>query len=483
MSTVNAIKCVKGAPMSIFKRSAPELQAGNMMFSNKALFRIMMPLFLQQVLAILVSTVDSIMVSYAGEAAVSGVSLVGSLDVLLIIFFTAMTAGGSVVVAQFLGKKDIRAVNEAAKQLVYIATIVAAVVTTVVLILKRPLLNLLFGDAEADVMDAALDYFSIIALSFPLLAITEGVGAVFRTSGNTSLALLISLIVNLLNVGGNALFIMGMNMGAAGAALSTLIARAVGAVIFLVLITNKKREIFIDNILKYKPDFDIIKKILRIGVPNGIESAMFQFGKLLTQSLISTMGTAMIAANAVASTISGYQYTTGNACRTTMITVVGRCIGAGEREQAKYYSKKLTLVNYAALWCVILFTGAMLSPIVSLYDISAEAASQAKELVLYHCLCAAIMWPIAFTLPSTFRAAGDVNYSMVVSMFSMWVFRVGGSYIMALETVSVFGLFEVSGFGLGVFGVWMAMTVDWVFRTVLFAVHYARGKWLTYKRL
>ena len=173
MSTANAIKCVKGAPMSIFKRSAPELQAGNMMFSNKALFRIMMPLFLQQVLAILVSTVDSIMVSYAGEAAVSGVSLVGSLDVLLAIFFTAMTAGGSVVVAQFLGKKDFRAVNDAAKQLVYIATIVAAVVTAVVLTFKGPLLGLLFGDAEADVMDAALDYFSIVALSFPLLAITE----------------------------------------------------------------------------------------------------------------------------------------------------------------------------------------------------------------------------------------------------------------------------------------------------------------------
>ena len=483
MSTANAIKCVKGAPMSIFKRSAPELQSGNMMFSNKALFRIMMPLFLQQVLAILVSTVDSIMVSYAGEAAVSGVSLVGSLDVLLAIFFTAMTAGGSVVVAQFLGKKDFRAVNDAAKQLVYIATIVAAVVTAVVLTFKGPLLGLLFGDAEADVMDAALDYFSIIALSFPLLAITEGVGAVFRTSGNTSLALLISLIVNVLNVGGNALFVMGMNMGSAGAALSTLIARAVGAAIFLVLITNKKREIFIDNLLKYKPDFGIIKKILRIGVPNGIESAMFQFGKLLTQSLISTMGTAVIAANAVASTISGYQYTTGNACRSAMITVVGRCIGAGEREQAKKYSRKILFINYAVLWGVVLLTGALLSPIVSLYDISAEAASQAKTLVLYHCLCAAIMWPIAFTLPSTFRAAGDVNYSMVVSMFSMWVFRVGGSYIMALDSISVFGLFTVSGFGLGVLGVWMAMTVDWVFRTVLFAVHYARGKWLTYKRL
>lgn len=469
--------------MRIFKKRGSSAIGENMMFSNRALVKIMVPLFLQQVLTILVSTVDSIMVSYAGEAAVSGVSLISSLDVLLAIFFTAMTAGGSVVVAQLLGKRDLASVNEAAKQLVYIANIVAAVVTTVVLILKRPLLNLLFGDAEADVMAAALDYFSIVALSFPLLAITEGVGAIFRTSGNTSIALLISLIVNLLNVGGNALFIIGFDMGSAGAALSTLIARGVGAVIFLMLITDKKREIFIDKILKYKPDLAIIKKILHIGVPNGIESAMFQFGKLLTQSLISTMGTAVIAANAVASTISGYQYTTGNACRSTMITVVGRCIGAGEREQAKHYSRKIMMINYIALWSVVLCTGALLSPIVSLYDISAAAADQAKVLILYHCICAAFIWPIAFTLPSCFRAAGDVHYSLGISLFAMWVFRVGGSYILALESVSVFGLFTLPGFGLGVLGVWVAMTVDWVFRTVFFTVHYLRGKWLNYRRL
>lgn len=469
--------------MSAFKKDNSALDKANMMFSNRALIKIMVPLFLQQVLAILVSTVDSIMVSYAGEAAVSGVSLVGSLDVLLVIFFTAMTAGGSIVVAQLLGQKNFAAVNEAAKQLVYIATIVAAVVTTVVIIIKKWLLGLLFGDAEADVMAAALDYFSIIALSFPLLAITEGAGAIFRTSGNTSAALLISLAVNIINVGGNALFIMGFNMGSAGAALSTLIARAVGALIFILLITNKKREIFIDNLLRYRPDFGIIKKILRLGVPNGIESAMFQFGKLLTQSLISGMGTAVIAANAVASTISGYQYTTGNACRSTMITVVGRCIGAGEGEQAKHYSRKIMKINYAAMWSVVLFTGVLLSPIVSLYDISVEASAQAKELILYHCLCASLIWPIAFTLPSCFRAAGDVNYSLGISLFAMWVFRVGGSYILALSSVSVFGWFTVQGFGMGVLGVWVAMTVDWVFRTVFFITHYFRGKWLYFGRI
>ena len=469
--------------MSAFKKDNSALDKANMMFSNRAMIKIMVPLFLQQVLAILVSTVDSIMVSYAGEAAVSGVSLVGSLDVLLVIFFTAMTAGGSIVVAQLLGRKDFAAVNEAAKQLVYIATIVAVVVTTVVIIIKKWLLGLLFGDAEADVMAAALDYFSIIALSFPLLAITEGVGAIFRTSGNTTTALLISLVVNIINVGGNALFIMGFNMGSAGAALSTLIARAVGALIFIVLITNKKREIFIDNLLRYRPDFGIIKKILRLGVPNGIESAMFQFGKLLTQSLISGMGTAVIAANAVASTISGYQYTTGNACRSTMITVVGRCIGAGEREQAKHYSRKIMKINYVAMWSVVLFTGVFLSPIVSLYDISSEASAQAKELILYHCLCASLIWPIAFTLPSCFRAAGDVNYSLGISLFAMWVFRVGGSYILALSSVSVFGWFAVQGFGMGVLGVWVAMTVDWVFRTVFFITHYFREKWFYFKRI
>ena len=449
------------------------------LFSGRELAKIIVPLIIQQLLAVLVGAVDTMMVSFAGDAAVSGVSLVNSLDTVLVIFFTSMTAGGSVVVAQLLGKKNGEEVNEAAKQLVYISTILALILTAAVVILRRPLLSLLFGDAQADVMAAALDYCFYVSLSFPLLAISGSIGAVFRVSGNSAIELYSSLLINVINIGGNAWFIIGMGMGAKGAAISTLISRAIGAAVMLVLIFNKKRAVRIENILKYKPRGDIIKRIMRIGVPNGIENTMFQFGRLLTQSLISTMGTAVIAANAVALTISGFQYTVGTACSSTMIAVVGRCLGAKEFGQAKRYSLRILLINYIALWTVILGTLTFLTPFVSLYDISPESIEIAKKLIVYHALVAAAIWPIGFMLPSCFRAAGDVNFTLVISMLSMWIFRVAGGYVMALPSVSVLNLFTVPGLGMGVMGVWIAMTVDWVFRVALFLWRYLSGRWLS----
>ncbi len=452
------------------------------LFSGRALAKIMIPLLIQQLLAVMVGAIDTMMVSYAGDSAVSGVSLVNSLDGLLIIFFTAMSAGGSVVVAQLLGKKQGGDVNEAAKQLIYISTVLALVLTATVFVLRKPLLNLLFGDAEADVMSCAMSYFLFVSMSFPMLAISGSAGAVFRASGNSLIALIESLIINVINIGGNALFIIVFEMGAAGAGLATLISRTLGATIMLVLIHNKKRSVYVDRLLKYKPDRAIIKKIIRIGVPNGIESAMFQFGRLLTQSLISSMGTAVIAANAVALTISSFQYTVGTACSAAMVAVVGRCIGAGEDEQAKKYSRKILLINYIALWSVILFTVVLLRPLISLYDVSEASAALGRELILMHCAIAAMIWPIGFMLPSCFRAAGDVNFTLVVSMLSMWIFRVAGSYVIALEYVSVFGLFAMPGFGLGIHGVWIAMFIDWVCRVSLFLYRYLCGRWLYVKR-
>ena len=460
-----------------------DIDKSKLLFSNRDLVKLIIPLILQQVLGVLVSTVDTVMVSSAGEAAVSGVSLVGTLDTLLVIFFTSLISGGAVLIAQTMGKKDYPGACEASKQLLYSSTAAALLITVTVQLLRVPLLHLLFGDAEADVMANAQDYFFFVSMSFPLLAISESIAATFRSQGNTLISMLVSLCTNLVNIGGNALLIMVFGLGAKGAAIATVFARLTGVVILMILIHNKKHPVHLERLFHYRPDFGAIKRILRIGVPNGIENAMFQFGRLLTQSLISSMGTAVIAANAVALTVSNFQYMTGTACSSAMVTVVGRCIGAGEKQQAKRYSRILLALNYVALWAVILVTALFLSPIVSSFDLSDASASLAKQLILYHAAFAAAIWPIGFMLPSAFRAAGDVRFSMIISMLSMWLFRVAGGYVLALPTVSVFGLFSFPGLGMGIMGVWVAMTVDWVFRVSFFLWRYLSGRWLKAKKL
>ena len=448
-------------------------------FSGRDLFKIIFPLILQQILAITIGTADSMMVAHAGEAAVSGVSLVNTLDTLLVLIFTSLVAGGSVVISQALGRKDYEGARASAKQLLYTTTAIATVLSILVLIFRRPLLSLLFGTVEADVMQSAMGYFFFIALSFPLLAIDSANAAVFRAMGDSMTSLLISLMMNLINVGGNALLILVFEWGAVGAAVSTLIARLVGSLVMTILLHNRKNTVYLERLFHYKPDFRVIRSILHIGVPNGIENGMFQFGKLLTQTLISTMPTAAIAANAVANTLANFQYMTGAAFSNTMVTVVGRCIGAEEKQQAKRYSRLLTLLEYLALGIMALVTVIFARPLISVYDLSPDSAALTYRIIIYHSICAILVWPIAFTLPSAFRASGDVRFPMVVSLISMWTFRVALSYFFAPESFTVLGLFTLPGLGMGVMGVWVAMTIDWFFRTILFTYRYLSEKWLS----
>lgn len=440
-----------------------------MRFSNKGLIKIILPLMAQQALSVMVGLVDSIMVSSAGEAAVSGVSLINTLDILLIYAFSALASGGAVVVAQFIGKGDNDLARDSAKQLIYSATLVATVLTVLVLVFRFPLLNALYGDVEADVMGHAQRYFFFAALSFPFLALYDAVAALYRAMGKTSLTMNVSILMNVLNVIGNAILIYHFNMGAAGAAIATLISRAVGSSLIVLLIHNKKNIIYVERIFHFRPNFAIIKSILRIGVPNGIENSMFQFGKLLTQSLISSLGTVTIAANAVAHTLATFQYMPGGAIGTAAITIVGQCVGAGEKEQAKKYSKILLLFSYISLLAIVILTFVFAKPVISIYGLTDESSRLALKLILYHGICATIIWPVAFMLPQVFRAASDVKFTLVVSMISMWIFRVALSYPLTLDY----------GLGLGAMGVWIAMTIDWLFRFIVFAIHFVRGRWLT----
>lgn len=449
----------------------------SMLFSRKDLIKITIPLIIQQVLSVMVGLINSMMVSAAGEAAVSGVSLVNTLDILLMLFFTALVTGGTVVVSQFLGKGNLNLVQASVKQLIYSSTIMALIVSIFAVAFRVPLLHLLFGSAEPAVLEHAMDYFLYLSLSFPFLALYSAGVALYRAMGNSMVSMTTTLLLNLTVIIGNFFTIQLFHLGAAGAAISTLIARAIFAVVVVIMLHNRKNPIYIDRLFQYRPDFRIIKRILAIGIPSGIESALFQFGKLLTQTLIAGLGTSAIAANAVAMTLADFQYMPGTAIGLAVITIVGRCVGAGQKEQAKKYARIMLGGVYATLWLVVLITFIFAKPLIGIYHLSPDAADSARYLLLLHAAIASIIWPMGFGLPHIFRAASDVEFPLIVSTLSMWTLRVGGAYLLALDQLHLFGL-TIPGMGLGIKGVWYAMFADWILRGILYAWRFFSNKWL-----
>ncbi len=419
-----------------------------------------------------VGMLDTVMVASAGEAAVSGVSLVDSLNLLLIYVFSALAGGGAIVISQLLGKAVKETAQEAAKQLILVVTAAAVFLTLIAVGLRKPLLNWIYGSIDAEVMANAQIYFLFTALSYPFLGIYNACAAIFRAAGNSKISMTTSLMMNGINVVGNALLIFMFQMGATGAAIATLFARIVGAGFILLRIRSPKANLRITGVLKIRPKWNLIKRICWIGIPNGVENGMFQFGKVLTQSIVSGFGTVQIAANAAASSLASLQYVPGQAISLAMVVVVGRCVGAGEKEQAKRYTKVLLGIDYGMIILVSAFMCLFAKNLAGLYNLSGEGITLAVQIIFCHSLCISTIWPLAFTLPNAFRAASDVRYTMILSVFSMWVFRVGLSV--------VFG----KVLEMGVMGVWLAMFCDWLFRAVLFAIRFYSGKWLTkYKSL
>ena len=438
-----------------------------MIFSRRSLVNIVVPLMVSQVLSVAIGMEDSIMVSAAGEAAISGVGLVDSINQLLVYLFTSLSAGGSVVIAQLLGNGSQKRANAAVGQLLLTVVSVAALMSLAAVALRAPLLRFLFGSIEADVMASASSYFLYTALAYPFLGLFSSCEACFSAMGNPRVSMLASVLMNVVNIAANALFIHGLDMGVAGAALGTLLARACSGFLLLYLLHDRKNTLYVAELWKIRPNGNLIRSICRIGIPNGLENSMFQLGRVLTQSLIATFGTAQIAANAAALSITALQYIPGSAIGTAMIIIVGRCVGAQEKEQAKKYTLRLLAIAYSAIITLSTVIVLLRSPIVATYNLTGDSFDLAVRLVLYHTLCVCTVWPLAFTLPNSFRAASDVKFTMTLSIFSMWAFRIGLSYFFSDQ------------FHWGIMSVWYAMTVDWGFRAIVFTVHYFRGKWLT----
>lgn len=435
------------------------------LFTNQQLLALLWPLIIEQALGVLVGMADTVMVSSVGEAAISGVSLVDMINQLIITVFGALATGGAVVTSQHLGAKRPEEAARSAGQLVGLSGILGMTVAVFCLVTRTAQLRLFFGTISEDVMQACLTYFTITALSFPFLALYNAGAAIFRSTGNSAVSMKVSVLVNAINFCGNALCVFVLRMGVAGVAVPTLVSRAVGAVIILSLAARRDYTLRITPRTVTRLEGRTVKGILYIGIPSAFENSLFQLGRVLVVSMISLFGTVHISANAVANNLDAVGCIVGNAMGLAMITVVGRCVGAQDFEQTKHYTKKLLLWDYIAQGTVNLLVLLFLNRILGMYTLSPETRALSWTLVMIHNGVAILLWPAGFVLPNALRAANDVRFTMLTSILSMIVWRMGLSWVLCVNM------------GMGAVGVWLAMVVDWICRVTCFVIRFASGAW------
>jgi putative MATE family efflux protein len=439
------------------------------MFTRKQLVRLILPLAGEQLLAVTIGLSDTMMVANVGEAAVSGISIIDAINILLIQIFSALATGGAVVAAQYIGRGDRKSGCTAAKQLLYVITFLATIIMIICLFWRTQIISLVYGELDPEVMKNAQVYFFFTSMSYPFLAIYNAGAALFRAMGNSNISMLVSLIDNVVHIGTNAVLIFVCGWGAMGAGVATLFARILAAVAMLILICRPVNAIYIDHPFRFCFLPDMVLRILHIGVPNGMENGMFQIGRLIVQRVVTTFGTSAIAANAVAGSISSVANIPGNACSLALITIVGQCLGAGDYDQAQHYTKRLMRTAYLSMGTLNIILLLASSAVVGVYNLDSAASTSAIQILQIFAFCSATIWIPSFVLPNALRAAGDVRFTMLTSTISMWVFRIGFCFILT------------HAFHFGVQGVWGAMYIDWFVRMIVFIIRYRSGKWKTKK--
>lgn len=446
-----------------------KIDKNNLMFSTKDLKKLLIPVVVEQVLNSFMGTADTMMVSQVGSAAISAVSLVDSINVLVIQVFSALATGAAIICSQYLGRKDEKNCNRAAVQVVFTVLTISVVLSALCIIFRRPLLGLIFGQVEADVMNNSLIYFLITAISFPFIALYDAGAAFFRAGGESRFPMRVSVISNVLNIAGNAVLIFGFKMGVEGAAISTLVSRVFCMVVVFIALRKPSQPVVVRNYLNFRPDFPLIVKILSIGIPSGIENGMFQFGKLAIQSSVSTLGTTAIAAQAMTIILENLNGIAAIGVGIGLMTVVGQCMGAGRKEEAKYYIVKLSVWSEVIVLvsCAMVFL--LTKPVTFIAGMEAQSANMCFSMVMAITIVKPIVWVPAFIPPYGLRAAGDVKFSMIMSSLTMWLCRV------------ILCIYLIRCQGFGPIAVWIGMFADWTLRAVIFTVRYLSGRWLRIK--
>ncbi len=436
-----------------------------MLFTRRQILSLLLPLMLEQILSGLMGIADTMMVTAVGESAISAVSLVDAVNVLMLNLLSALAAGGVIVCSQYLGRGEADRAANAARQVLLVALGLSLGAMALCLLLRRPLLALIFGAVEPAVMEQALTYFFITALSYPFLAAQQTAAAVFRAEGRSAPPMVVAAAANAVNIAGNALLIFAFHQGVAGAALATLLSRILSAVVLMALLRSRKLTVSIRDYRNIRPDRAVIGTVLRVGVPTGVENAMFQLGKLMVQSTVATFSTAAIAAHAMTQTLDMVQSMPSIAIGLGLLTVVGQCMGAGRVEEARTYIKRFCLLAEGAMLVMSTLVAASTPLVTRLSRMSPESAELTFRLLLLISAGKLTLWVLAFTLPQGMRAAGDVRFAAGVSAASMWIFRVGLCLLLC------------RGFGVGLYGVWIAWLTDWLCRAAVYAARFRSGKW------
>lgn len=438
----------------------------NLLFSGKALKMLLIPLMVEQLLNSLMGMIDTMMVSNVGSEAISAVSLVDSINTLVIQVFAALAAGATIICSQYIGSGNREGSNRAARQIVLTVVTISTTLTLLCIVFRNPLLELVFGEIEPEVMRSSQIYFFITALSYPFIALFNAGSAIYRAAGDAKYPMKVSVISNLINIAGNAILIFGLHMGVTGAAISTLLSRLFCTVVIFYRLSKPGQEIVLNHYLSIRPDFPLILKILAVGVPSGIENGMFQFGKLAIQSTVSTLGTTAIAAQALTVIFENVNGVAGIGIGIGLMTVVGQAIGAGRKEEAKYYIVKLSWYAEIAVLFSCLFVFAICKPAMWLAATEPESAKLCFQMMIAITIVKPLVWVLSFIPGYGMRAAGDVRFSMVTATCTMWLCRVA------------LAVFCMRVLHTGPMGVWIGMFADWTIRGIIFFVRYLSGKWI-----
>lgn len=456
----------KEATVSMKLYDKNKIDFNRLLYPTRAMFALLIPIVIEQFLNSFMGMMDTMMVSNVGSEAISAVSLVDSINNLVIQVFAAMASGAAIICSQYLGsgKQDVS--NKAARQVVLTVLTISVTLTLFGLALRRPLLRLIFGQIEEGVMAQAQIYFLITVLSYPFLALFNAGAAFFRAGGNSRFPMKVSVVSNFINIFGNALLIFGLHMGVAGAALATLVSRIFSAVVIFAFLRRPRQAIVVRDYLAIRPDLSLIWKVLAIGVPSGIENGMFQFGKLAIQSTVSTMGTQAIAAQAMTNIMESVNGIAGVGVGIGLMTMVGQAMGAGRKEEAKYYIVRCTQLGLAGILISCLLVLGICKPVTWLAGMEPVSAQMCFEMVAAITIAKPLFWAFSFIPAYGMRAAGDVRFSMITSTVTMWCLRVA------------LCVFLVRTFQMGPMAVWYGMFTDWAVRSVVFFCRFRSGRWM-----
>ena len=436
------------------------------LFTNKQLRTLLVPIMVEQLLSSLMGTADTMMVSNVGSAAISAVSLVDAINILVIQALSALAAGGAILCSQYLGSQNLKKAKRSAEQVLFVMLVLSCSLSLLCLIFRFPLLRLIFGTVDTDVMANSQIYFFFTLLSFPFIGLYDAGASILRAQNNTKGPMTISILSNFLNIGGNAILIFVFGMGVAGAAISTLVSRIFCAIVVIWQLRNPAEQIYVRNYFSIRPDWSLIKRVLFIGIPSGIENSMFQFGKLAIQSTVSTLGTAAIAAQAMTNILENVNGIFGIGVGMCLMTVVGQTLGAGRKEEAKYYIVKLAGIAELGIIASCLLVYAFAGPITRLGGMETDSARMCIEMVGAITIVKPLVWVLSFVPAYGMRAAGDVKFSMITSIITMWGCRVA----LSIALIRIFGM--------GPIGVWYGMFADWTIRGIIFTTRFFSGRWV-----